>query len=91
MKNNTGYFEGREVKKLFYQSWLPDGDAKAFLITIHDLGTHSDRLSTLAEYFTEKDYAVYSFDLRGHWRNAYNNPGHIDSMDHLQKDIVLFT
>jgi alpha-beta hydrolase superfamily lysophospholipase len=90
MKKNTGYFEGREVTKLFYQSWLPDGDVKAYLITIHDLGTHSDRLSTPAEYFTEKGYAIYSFDLRGHWRNDYNNPGHIDSMDHLQKDIILF-
>jgi len=91
MKNDTGYFEGRETKKLFYQYWLPDSEEiKAYIIAIHGWGTHSDRMKIPAEYFTEKGYAVYSFDLRGHWRNIGDIPGHIDSMDHIQKDIVLF-
>ena len=91
MKNETGYFEGRELKKLFYQCWLPTrGEIKAYIIAIHGWGTHSDRLKIPAEYFTEKGYAVYAFDLRGHWRNAGDIPGHIDSMDHIQKDTLLF-
>jgi len=91
MKNDTGYFEGRETKKLFYQYWLPDsGEIKAYIVAIHGWGTHSDRMRVPAEYFTDKGYAIYSFDLRGHWRNAGDIPGHIDSMDHIQKDIVLF-
>jgi len=92
MKNETGYFEGREMTKLFYQWWLPDSGAiKAYIIAIHGWGTHSDRLSLPAEYFTEKGYALYSFDLRGHWRNKGEMGGHIDSIDHIQKDIILFT
>ncbi len=91
MKNETGYFEGRGLKKLFYQCWLPDdGEIKAYIIAIHGWGTHSDRLKTPAEYFTEKGYVIYSFDLRGHWRNAGDIPGHIESMDHIQKDTLLF-
>lgn len=91
MKNSSGYFEGREAKKIFYQCWLPDsGDVKAYIIAIHDLGAHSNRIKEPAEYFTQKGYAVYSFDLRGHWRTG-EKPGHIDSMDHIQKDIILFT
>ena len=90
MKHHTGYFEGRENTKLFYQNWLPEGDTKAHIIAIHGWATHSDRMKYPAEYLTEKGYAVYSFDLRGHWRNAGENPGHIESMDHIQKDIVLF-
>jgi len=91
MINHTGYFEGRENKKLFYQYWIPDsGDIKASIVAFHGWGTHSDRMKVPAEFFTEKDYALYSFDLRGHWRNMGEFPGHIDSMDHLQKDIVLF-
>lgn len=91
MKNDTGYFEGRELKKLFYQCWLPDnGEIKAYIIAIHGWGTHSDRLKTPAEYFAEKGYAIYAFDLRGHWRNAGDIPGHIESMDHIQKDTLLF-
>ena len=91
MKNETGFFEGRELKKLFYQYWLPDsGEIKAYIIAIHEWGTHSDRLKYPANYLTEKGYAVYAFDLRGHWRNAGDIPGHIDSIDHIQKDTLLF-
>ncbi len=91
MKNETGFFEGRETKKLFYQYWLPDTEEiKAYIIAVHGFGTHSDRFKIPAEYLTDKGYAIYAFDLRGHWRNILNIPGHIESMDHLQKDIVLF-
>jgi alpha-beta hydrolase superfamily lysophospholipase len=91
MKNESGYFEGRETTRLFYQYWLPESEKiKAYLIAFHPLGTHSDRIKIIAEYLTEKGYAIYAFDLRGHWRNIVNIPGHIESMDHLQKDIVLF-
>ncbi|MFX0072948.1 MAG: alpha/beta hydrolase [Candidatus Hermodarchaeota archaeon] len=90
MKHNTDYFEGRENRELFYQCWLPENEIKAYIIAIHGWATHSDRMKYPAEYFTDKGYAIYSFDLRGHWRNKGEFPGHIDSMDHLQKDIVLF-
>lgn len=90
MKHETAYFEGRENTKLFYQYWKPDGETKAFLIAIHGWGTHSDRMKNPADYLTEKGYAVFAFDLRGHWRNAGDIAGHIESMDHIQKDIVLF-
>ncbi len=91
MINEKAYFDGRERKRLFYQYWLPDSkNIKAYLITLHGWGTHSDRMKVPAEFLTEKGYAVYTFDLRGHWRNAGDVPGHIDSMDHLQKDIILF-
>ena len=91
MINQSDFFEGRETKKLFYQKWLPDsGKIKAYIIALHGWGTHSDRLNVPAEYFTEKGYAIYAFDIRGHWRNSGDFPGHIDSMDHIQKDIVLF-
>jgi len=91
MKNLEGFFEGRELKKLFYQYWLPDGEeVKAYIIALHGWGTHSDRLKLPAEYLTEKGYAVYAYDLRGHYRNMGEISGHIDSMDHIQKDILLF-
>jgi len=90
MINQSESFEGRENKILFYQKWMPEGDIKANFVAIHGWGSHSDRFKTLAEFLTEKGSAIYSFDLRGHWRNIGNYPGHIDSMDHIQKDLVLF-
>jgi lysophospholipase len=92
MLHQTGYFEGRETKKLFYQCWKSESkQIKAHIIAIHGWGTHSDRMELPAEFLTDKGYNVYAFDLRGHWRNAGDIPGHIDSMDHIQKDIVLFS
>ncbi len=91
MQNQTGYFEGRELTKLFYQYWLPEsGEFKAYIIGVHGWGTHSDRLKLPAEYLTDNGYAVYAFDLRGHYRNTGETPGHIESIDHIQKDILLF-
>lgn len=91
MKNETGQFEGFEGAKMFYQKWLPDsGDIKAYLIAIHGWATHSDRMAIPAKYFTQKGFAVYSFDTRGHWRNAAELSGHIVSMNHIQKDIEIF-
>lgn len=91
MIHQTGYFEGRETKKLFYQSWKSELEqVKAYIIAMHGWGTHSDRLIVPAEYLTDKGYNIFAFDIRGHWRNAGDSPGHIDSMDHIQKDIILF-
>lgn len=91
MIHQTGYFEGRETRKLFYQCWKSETEEiKAYIIAIHGWGTHSDRMKLPADFLTEMGYNVYAFDLRGHWRNAGDSPGHIDSMDHIQKDIVLF-
>ncbi|MBD3340079.1 MAG: alpha/beta fold hydrolase [Candidatus Lokiarchaeota archaeon] len=91
MKNQAGTFNGRENRELFYQYWIPDSsEIKASIVAIHGWGTHSDRMALPAEFLTEKGYSVFSFDIRGHWRNIDEVPGHIDSMDHIQKDIVLF-
>jgi len=91
MKNETGYFEGFEQRKMFYQYWLPDsGEIKAYLMAMHGWGTHSDRMAVPAKYFIEKGFAVYSFDLRGHWRNAGDLKGHVKSLNHIQQDIQIF-
>ncbi|TXT60464.1 MAG: Phospholipase YtpA [Promethearchaeota archaeon] len=92
MKNFAGFFEGRENTELYYQCWLPDEEStsKANIIAIHGWATHSDRIKYPAKYLTGKGYTVYSFDLRGHYRNIREIPGHIESIDHIQKDIVLF-
>ena len=59
MKSETGFFEGRELKKLFYQFWLPDsGEIKAYIIALHGWGTSSDRLKYISEYLTGNGYAI---------------------------------
>jgi alpha-beta hydrolase superfamily lysophospholipase len=91
MQNQTDFFKGRGNQNLFYQYWIPDsGVSKAIIIALHGWATHSDRMKVPAEYLTGKGYGLYSFDLRGHWRNIEDIPGHIENIDNIQKDIVLF-
>ena len=52
MKKESGQFDGRENKRLFYQKWLPESNkVKACIIALHGWGTHSDRMEIPAEYF----------------------------------------
>ena len=90
VRNQQDFFEGRERRKLFYQSWVPEQEEKAHIIALHDLAVYSDRFQFLAEYLGEKDYAVHAYDIRGHYRSKGKILGEIKSMDHLQKDLVLF-
>ncbi|MHA1804898.1 MAG: lysophospholipase [Promethearchaeota archaeon] len=84
------FFEGRERRRLFYQQWMSRSHVKAHVIGLHDLASHSDRFKLIADYLTEKGYAFHALDLRGHYRSKGEIAGEIDSMDHLEKDLVLF-
>ncbi|GAB4323689.1 MAG: alpha/beta hydrolase [Dehalococcoidia bacterium] len=55
--------------RLFEQSWLPDGAAKASVAVVHGLGEHSGRYAPLADELTRHGYAVHALDLRGHGRS----------------------
>ncbi len=69
MKNIEGFFEGRELKKLFYQYWLPDGEEiKAYIIALHGWGTHSDRLKLPAEYLKKEGNLLLFSVLAVHHR-----------------------
>ncbi|MHA1763865.1 MAG: alpha/beta fold hydrolase, partial [Promethearchaeota archaeon] len=52
--------------------------------------THSDRFKLIADYLMEKGYGFHAYDLRGHYRSKGEIAGEIDSMDYLEKDLVLF-
>lgn len=91
MRNEKGFFGGYNGRKLFYQYWLPKSiDIKAHILTLHGLGTHSHRIETLTDYFIEKGYAIFSFDLRGHWMNIKKIPGHIEDIENIELDMILF-
>lgn len=63
--------------RLFQQSWLPDGAAKAALILVHGFGEHSGRYEHVARYFTERGFAVYAIDHEGHGKSD-GTPGHVE-------------
>ncbi|MHA1272245.1 MAG: alpha/beta fold hydrolase [Promethearchaeota archaeon] len=91
MIEKIGEFTGREQKVLTYKSWCPESEEiKACIVAIHGLGGDTSVFKSLAEYLTSHNYVIYAFDLRGHGLNRGEYPGHIESMDHLEKDLLFF-
>ena len=74
---SEGEFECGKYDRIYYQSWLPQGDIKAVVLLAHGLSEHSGRYATLVEYLTTLGYAVYSWDHPGHGRSSGKRK-HID-------------
>jgi alpha-beta hydrolase superfamily lysophospholipase len=55
---------------IYWQSWLPDGDARAVVMLVHGLAEHSGRYQHLAERLVDAGYGVYALDHRGHGRSG---------------------
>jgi alpha-beta hydrolase superfamily lysophospholipase len=55
---------------LFTYSWLPDIPPKAVVQIAHGLAEHAGRYARLAEALSDRGYAIYANDLRGHGRTA---------------------
>ncbi len=62
---------------IFFQSWLPSKKPGAMMILIHGFGEHSSRYGThFAEFYTNSNIGIYSFDLPGHGKTP-GKRGHI--------------
>ncbi|MCF2149459.1 lysophospholipase [Desmonostoc muscorum LEGE 12446] len=87
--HKEGTFQGVGKLELYYQSWYPEGKVKAILAIVHGLGAHSDRYDNVTQHLIPKEYAVYSFDLRGHGRSP-GQQGHINSWSEFREDLRAF-
>lgn len=86
MNHQEGTFKGVGNLTLFYQTWQPQSLAKANLIIIHGLGSHSNTFHSVVTHLVERGYAVYSFDLRGHGRSE-GKRGHINRWSEFREDL----
>lgn len=87
-QNRVGTFCGAGIE-LYYQSWHPQAVAKAVLVVVHGHGGHSGIFSRLVEYLVDRDYIIYSFDLRGHGRSP-GQRGYINSWAEYRADLAAF-
>lgn len=69
MKHQDGVFRGVRNTGLYYQGWLPEGEARAVLLIVHGLAEHSGRYMNLVNRFVPLGYAVYGIDHIGHGRS----------------------
>ncbi len=69
MNHSEGSFKGVRNANIYYQAWLPEGDAKAALLIVHGLGEHSGRYLNVVNHFVPLGYAVYGLDHLGHGKS----------------------
>ena len=88
-QNRSGTFQGAGKLELYYQSWHPPASAKAVLVVVHGHGGHSSIFTRLVDYLADRDYIIYSFDLRGHGRSP-GQRGYINSWAEYRADLAAF-
>lgn len=69
MKHQEGFFKGVRDARIYFQSWLPEGEPKAILLIVHGLAEHSGRYMNVINHFVPLGYAVHGFDHPGHGRS----------------------
>jgi acylglycerol lipase len=70
MDHIEGRFNGVRDTDIYYQAWLPDGEAKAVILVVHGLGEHSGRYTNVVDHFVPLGYAIYGHDLVGHGKSG---------------------
>lgn len=87
--HREGRFQGAGDLQLYYQSWHPEGAARATLVIVHGIGEHSGRYMNVVHYLVPRGYAVYGFDHRGHGRSP-GQRGHINDWSEYREDVDAF-
>ena len=73
---------------LYFREIVPEGRIEAVVCLVHGLGDHSGWFKDLLNFFASSNFAVLTFDLRGHGKSD-GKRGHIPSYEALLKDISL--
>lgn len=82
------YWKSHDGLNLFAQSWSSEDEIKNVLLLVHGHGEHCTRYDHWAERFVKNNYAVLTFDLRGHGKSE-GKKGHTPDYEYLMKDIDL--
>ena len=69
MNHVEGSFKGVRNTNIYYQAWLPEGDARAVLILVHGLGEHCGRYMNVVNHFVPLGCALYGLDHIGHGKS----------------------
>jgi acylglycerol lipase len=81
-----GRFEGVGDLEIYWQAWLPEGAPRALVTIAHGGAEHSGRYAWTAGQLTERGYAVYAIDHRGHGRSA-GPRAYVDRIDNAVADL----
>lgn len=87
MKNTILKWKSNDGVSIFGQKWESDtASPKAIICLVHGFGEHSTRYEHVAQYFTDNNYAVITYDARGHGKSD-GKRGHFPSYDEFLNDV----
>ena len=84
--HEEGRFGGEGGLEIYWQAWLPEGEPRAVIVLAHGASEHSGRYAWTGEQLTERGYALYALDHRGHGRSA-GDRAVIDRMRNAVEDL----
>ncbi len=87
MNPTVGSFQSKDGTKIYTETWLPDGAAKAVVIIVHGLGEHIGRYHHVAPRFAAAGYAVYGLDHHGHGNSGGDPRTYFDTFDQPLNDL----
>ncbi|MDR3593408.1 alpha/beta hydrolase [Clostridium sp.] len=88
MTEREFFYKSDDKINLFFREIIPEGQVKAVICLVHGLGDHSGWFNNLFDFFVSNNFAILTFDLRGHGKSD-GKRGHILSYEALMKDIDL--
>ncbi|MEZ5054798.1 MAG: alpha/beta hydrolase [Chitinophagales bacterium] len=87
MRNTTLQWKSNDGLSIFGQKWDAETIApKAVICLVHGFGEHSSRYEHVAQFFTDNQYALISYDARGHGKSE-GKRGHFPSYDEFLNDV----
>lgn len=89
MRHTEGKFRGHRGLSIYFQYWEPETAPGALLLVVHGAGEHSARYQRLAQYFTDRAYAVAALDHPGHGKSE-GRYGHIEHFDDFLACLEIF-
>jgi|SRR5579872_1449302 len=90
MRHIENHTSGGSGVKLYWQGWLPDTDPKAVVFIAHGLAEHGGRYAHVGRALSDRGYAVYAIDHRGHGKSG-GRRAQIDSIEQTAADLHAFT
>jgi alpha-beta hydrolase superfamily lysophospholipase len=86
VEHRESEFSGAGGVRIYWQSWLPDGEPRASIVLAHGASEHSGRYEWAATRLVAAGYAVYALDHRGHGKSG-GPRALIDRMDNAVADV----
>lgn len=86
MQNTDFNWRTKDGLKIFAKVWKPEQEPTGVICLVHGMGEHCSRYSHVAEYFTQKGFAIIANDHRGHGKSE-GKRGHTPSLEMLLNEV----